>query len=58
MVDDSLIAWITSDEGEVLAAYMAAGAEAPAMRRCSSEGEAREWVENEARGAPIDWESS
>jgi hypothetical protein len=59
--EDRLLAWIERRDGdEVEAAFVAAATKArraPATQSCSSVGEARQWVENEAAalGAPVEW---
>ena len=53
-----LIAWTMHDDGALLAAFVAAGTDRrPAVKRCATEHEAREWVhkEAEALSAPVQW---
>jgi hypothetical protein len=58
---DRLLAWIEPGDGDVVqAAFVAAATKsqrAPATKSCSSVGEARRWVEDEAAalGAPVEW---
>jgi hypothetical protein len=59
--EDRRLAWIEGPDGdEVEAAFVASAAKhrrARATQSCSSMGEARRWVENEAAalGASIEW---
>ena len=59
--ENRLLAWIERrDRDEVEVAFVAAATKsrrAPATQSCSSVGEARRWVENEAAalGAPVEW---
>jgi hypothetical protein len=59
--EDRLLAWIERrGADEVEAAFVAAATEsrrAPATQSCSSMGEARRWVEDEAAalGATVEW---
>lgn len=60
MSNESLIAWTSKDDGDVLAAFVAPNTERqPAMRRCANEDEARAWVKKEADalGLPVEWET-
>jgi hypothetical protein len=53
-----LLAWIEPTNGDFLAAYVGgASVRPPAIRKCMSPDEGREWINGEASalGLPVEW---